>query len=279
MPTENKDKNKDLNLVRELFTNIKAQVCSSLELLDEPLRGMFVKIKEEFDTKLAALPPTEQVPASLDLSYQLQSLWSCLYSVNSMIQILNQSLTGMKSAQASALTAEIEKQVAEGKLLTPEAVAAKVTAELEAKTKAGELVPQAEVASLCSAAKTNGLAEGEKKVRDEITAAEAVAQTVGARKTALQTASFPLPNVDEVLRGTDEQFNAAKATAEARLADLKSKGISLNADLMSKVWLAEPAYNDFRTLVESIPALKGEQPFAGAGGSQKSEAGPVTFLV
>ena len=100
------------------------------------------------------------------------------------------------------------------------------------------------------------------------------------RTAALTTAGLPLPEPDQaaILRGTDELFNAAKTTVEARLKGITEAGLQLPAELLSACWQPEAEYQKFHKTVTSIPALKvrgGQataEPFASlpAGGGAAS---------
>lgn len=256
----------DLKVVRDTFTAINNQLCASTELLSEPLKGMFTSIKKEFDNKLAQLPPTEQVPASLDLGYQLQSLLSCLYSVDTMIGLLNQSLKGMSTQQASLVAEEIGKQIKEGVLVKQEDVAAQVATEVEAKVTAGELVAKDAVVQLCAQAETNGIAKGEAKLRTELEQQAAATAQIATRKTTLATAGVVITDAEaaKILGGTDEEFATRQKRYETRLTELTGKGFSLNApELLVNLWKEDAEYGAFVNVITAIPALKGQgEPFA-----------------
>lgn len=276
MPAEATDK-KQLEVIRHALQQSQQVCAQSAELLDEPLRSMFTGLKKQFDDKLTALPPTEQVPAAMDMNWQLQSLYWCLDHLNTMFKTLNQSLSGMKSAQASLVTTALEQQLRDGKIFNADGLATAVAAEVKRLTDAGDLVTKEVSAQLCSSAKLNGVAEGETKVREEIAAAEARAKKAGERKTALQTASLPLPLDEAVLELPDEQFAARQTAATNRIAELAKDGIQLNSDLLPNVWQEEKEYTGFKKLVASIPALKSgapvPEPFARPPGAAAGEAG------
>ncbi len=268
---------KDFLALRTLLLGIQTQLCGTDPLtLEEPFRATFNGLKAEFEAALAKLPAAE--PAPQDLGVQLQSLWSCFYSLNSLFN----SLLGSTKAQKCAVETEIARQVTAGDLIPRAVLPARVTEQVTAQVTAGELVPKATVEQLCSVAKTNGLTEGEKKVRDEIAAKAAVTAKVAERTTALQTAGLPLPDaeIERLLGGTDEEFAAHRTRVEAHLAQFKDKGIQLaaNSTARAKAWLAADAFKGFLALADGIPSLKGggAEPFA--NGLAKSPASPGFFV-
>ena len=281
MPTAAVPNAQQLAVIRQAFAGAQ-QLCSDAEqLLDEPFRSMFTSIKRQFDEKLTAMPPTEQVPAALDMNYQLQSLHWCLESLTQMVRTLNQQLSGMKTATASAITAAIEAQIKEGKLFNVEGLNSAVAAEVKRRTDAGEILPKDTVTQMCSTSEANGITKGEKKVRDELAAQAELAKKIGERKTGCTTASMPLPANETLLGGTDEEFATRRTTAEGRVKELKDAGFSLNADLLANVWLPEGEYKNFRAMIDTVPGLKGPGvTLAGAGASRKeSAAQPANVLI
>jgi hypothetical protein len=271
-----------LRVIRQALSSAQQLCAQSADLLDEPFRSMFTGLKKQFDEKLTAMPPTEMVPAATEMHWQLQSLFYCLDRLNEMVRTLNQSLSGMKSATASTVSAAIEAQVKEGKLITAEALATAVTAEVENRTKSGELIAKDTVTQMCSTAEGNGMVKGEAKVRQEIAAAADLTKKIGERKTGITTASLPLPPTEDLLGGTDEEFATRRTTAEGRLKELGEAGFSLNSDLQARVWLPESAYKDFRALLDTMPGLKGgAQPFATGTAPKPGETaeGKLGFIV
>lgn len=289
MPPEPKD-TKDVKVVVGLVKSIQQQICAAVDLLDSPFKETFLGIKAEFDSVVAKLPLTDAVPAALELSQQLQSLWSCLYSVNSLVTFLNGSLDSMKKnmngQMNSAVTAELNRRIAAGELIAKENIAVKVQEQVTSMTTAGDLVPKATVTQLCADAKNVGLTEGEKKVRDEFEAKTKLDQKVTERKATLQTAGLPIPDaeIEKLLGGTDDEFAANKTRLETQLAEFKSKGITLAADspIRSKAWLPADQFKNFLALTDGIPSLKsngGGEPFANGGAAGTPASGSLPFPV
>lgn len=270
-PTDGTDP-KDLKVIKQVLEATRNQVNSSLELLDEPLRGMFTNIKGQFDTMLAQLPPTEQVRGALDLGWELQSLHSCFQSLNSMFEMLNQSLSAARKDAANMpakIADAIKAKVDAGELIAKDAVAGLIATEVTKKITAGELVAKEVHTQLCSEAKNLGLTEGEAKLRKEQADAAAAATLIAERKTALQTAGLPLPEgaVESVLGAADDVFTAARTEVATRVKDLQKIGVANNSPLLAKAWLPKEQYDTVHaTTRETLATLKtGGEPFAKPG--------------
>lgn len=274
---------KDLKVVRDLFGSIGKQLCSGADNLSEPLKGMFLGIKKQFDEKLAGLPPTEQVPAALDLNYQLNSLHWCLQGVDQMIQILNQQLSGTSAQMASLVAGEIEKQIKEGTLIKKEDVAIQITTAIETQVKAGDLITKDLSTQLCSQAETNGITKGETNLRNQLAAQAEAAKKIGERKATLQTAGVTIldSDVEKILGGTDDEFKTRQKRYDTRLVELTGKGFSLNSpDLLSNLWKEDAEYSAFVNVISAIPSMKGQgEPFAGGHKPNTSSSGNKPMLV
>ena len=137
------------------------------------------------------------------------------------------------------------------------------------------------VTQLCSEARNLGITDGEKKVRDEIAAAEARAKKIGERKAALQKCGLPLPDatLDNLLAGTDEEFGVAQKKAEDRIAALRTKGVALNSQspLAMKVWLPEDQYQVFESL--ALETIKGGDPMLTPPTQPGSKIGMLAIIV
>jgi len=128
---------KDLNTIKEVLTSFRTQICGAADTLGEPWKGQFLALKGDYDKMLSGLPPTDQVsasagklrpdePAALEANSQLSCLHAALSSATSLSVMLGSAMASLsgKSAEASAaqlasaVRAEIEKQVAAGTLFT-----------------------------------------------------------------------------------------------------------------------------------------------------------------
>jgi hypothetical protein len=261
---------KDVKAIREFLTNIRTQVCGMADFLSEPWKTHFNDLKKHYDDAIAALPPTDAVPAALEANHHLACFYSCLANANALANMLGSALDSMirKNAETvttalnSAVGGEIEKLVTAGTMFRKETVDGKITEAIGARVKAGELVEKETHTQLCTAAKDLGFKEGEKKVRDEITAKEARKSLINTRRASLQTCGLPVPDekLEEALAGTEEQFKAAQTTAENRIAALQKKGVALNSKspLLAKVWLPQEQWEVFESL--AVETLRGGDP-------------------
>ncbi len=260
----------DTKIIRALLDSVKAQICASAELVSEARRTTLDGLRQQFEAVIAKFSPEAATEPNAE---QVQSLCSAITSFNSLFTLLNETLADARKNFAtqlnSAVETEIKRRMDAGELIGKEAVAVRVQQEVSTLTSKGDLVPKETVNQLCATAKATGLTEGEAKVRTEVAAKEALATKVKERTATLQTAGLPIPEaeVEALLGGTDEVFNAHKARCEKQLGDFKSKGLQLNADnpLRAKAWLDEGKFKDFLGMADAIPALKraGGELFAG----------------
>ena len=257
---------KDLNTIKEVLTSFRTQICGAADTLGEPWKGQFLALKGDYDKMLSGLPPTDQVPAALEANSQLSCLHAALSSATALSVMMGSAMASQagKGAEASAaqlasaVGAEIEKQIAEGTLFKAEGVEVKIAERI----KTGDLVAKETCTQFCSAAKDLGLAEGEKKVRAEIAASAARQSLITTRKADLQNCGLPIPDarLEGVLAGTGEEFTAVQALAQSRIAALQQKGVALNSNspLAAKVWLPEEQWQVFESL--AVETLKGADP-------------------
>ena len=274
---------KDLNTIREVLTSFRTQICGAADTLGEPWKGQFLALKGDYDKMLSGLPPTDQVPAALEANSQLSCLHAALSSATSLSVMQGSAMASLsgKSAEASAaqlasaVGAEIEKQIAEGTLFKAEGVEVKIAERI----KTGDLVAKETCTQFCSAAKDLGLAEGEKKVRAEIAASAVRQSLITTRKAELQTCGLPIPDarLEGVLAGTGEEFTAAQALAQSRIAALQQRGVALNSNspLAAKVWLPEEQWQVFESL--AVETLKGADPLVTS--ATPAAGGPPRVMV
>ena len=226
---------KDLNTIKEVLTSFRTQICGAADTLGEPWKGQFLALKGDYDKMLSSLPPTDQVPAALEANSHLSCLHAALSSATSLSVMMGSAMASMAGTSAEAMTAqlasavgaEIEKQIAAGTLFKAEGVEVKIAERI----KTGDLVAKETCTQLCSAAKDLGLAEGEKKVRAEMAASAARQSLITTRKAELQICGLPIPDarLEGVLAGTGEEFTAAQALAQSRIA--------LSRRVRSGLWL------------------------------------------
>ena len=231
-----------------------SQVVTTLEALSSdaqmagPLLKMFQGLKDEYNSILVKLPPTDQVPAANEAHWNLQHFFSCLTSTNALLSYLT---TRMSEMQKNSYNSET--------------LAAKITAELDAKVKAGEFFPKSTVDSLCSAAKDLGIKEANEKAQADATAAAAKATLLASRKQLLTTNSLPLPENEEALLGTDEEFTAAQARVKQQTEVLVGFGVALNSEPIRKAWAGEAEFKNYADLLKGVVVkkTKADEPFAG----------------
>jgi len=125
---------KDMNTIRGVLTSFRTQICGAADTLGEPWKGQFLALKGDYDKMLSGLPPTDQVPAALEANSQLNCLHAALSSATSLSVMLGSAMASLagKSAEASAaqlasaVGAEIEKQIVAGTLFKAEGVEEKI---------------------------------------------------------------------------------------------------------------------------------------------------------
>ncbi len=240
---------------RNVLTQQRAACLTAAQAAQEPFASQYKDIVRQCDEALAALPADDQ-PVEDKHNTALASLF---VSSNGLCMLLNSALETERRNSGSAVQTEITRRVTAGELFTKDSLASAVQSEIKKLTDAGEYVPKATVTQLCSEAKTNGLTEGETRVRNEMAAKAAAEQKIAERKTALQTAGFPVPETDmeKFLGGTDEEFNARRTRAQTRQEALKTQGYVIqSAHLLTNLWREDAEYKAFEKTIEEIPALK-----------------------
>lgn len=206
-----------------------------IDKLPEGLRADFVRLKKDMDDTLAKLPPTDQVPAALDVSYALQSFCNTFERMQNYMNELTTRMTTI-AKEASDKAAAYQGQLD--------------------KITNGELITKAAATELCTAAR----AQERDAMKPTI---------VGMRKQQIELAGLPLPT-DELL-GLPEaeytpRFDAAKANVAAlseRGFKLKGKGDGLVKEL---AWHTAEAFQGKLTAFGDVlgaPARSGE-PLLGA---------------
>jgi hypothetical protein len=259
---------KDVKGFRSFFENVRSQACSMAATTTGPLKQVWDDLAAKYASALETLP--KEADGNWSVIDKIDCFFNSLVSANAAASVATLELSKANSATASTLasaaTNEIARQIGTGDLIPKADLAAKIEAGFTAKVTAGDFVPKDLSTSLCSQAKLNGIAEG--KLAEQKAQADAAAKIVliETRKTALTTASLPLPEgeVAAFLGASEEDFTKAKTTFAARVEDLKKAQITLAAELLGNLWLDEARYAVFASTVKSIPALKlNHEPLAG----------------
>jgi len=216
--------------IREAANGINTCLASLDDILEEPLKSKFLAVKQQINKVLASLPPTDQVPAPASNNDILRQLLYAFSGVQQMVAALTETAktarADVQTARAS-ITGEVEKAIGE-------------------KVKAGELLPKA---------------DHEKGVNDALAGAktewQAELKVIGDRRTAIASASLPVP-ADEKLAGKDEEFKARQEQAKARAEALKS--LKVPADKLTALcWDADQATFDM-----AIEMAKANAPASGS---------------
>jgi hypothetical protein len=270
---------KDLKGLRDFCNNIRAQACSMAATTSGPLKQVWDDLAEKYNQILSGLPTTTD--GTYDLASQISCFFSALVNANAVASMATMALGTANSTLATNTTLEVNRLVESGELIRKADLAAKIETGVTAKV-AADFVAKDTATQLCSDAKLTGIAEGKAAALADITAAEARKTVIATRSAALTTAGLPLPDaeVEKILGGTEEEFNAAKALFETRKAEIKTAGITLaSAPLLAKLWLVEDKYAAFRGYINEIPALKvTPEPFAG-GGNPSGAPAPVRVVI
>jgi len=252
--------NKDLTGVRDFVANLHTQFASAATVIGPACATLFDEVAGKLKGVLEGLPKDET--AATHAGWALPENWAfeALGAANNLVSGLSLEV-GRQKQLASAAVLNIGPNVlsdalkAGTHLLKADHDAALASAVAAATAN---MVPKDKVDQLCSAAKSLGATEGRAALQAELDARLAGDKLATDRMAALTTAGLPVPDADQtaILRGTDELFNAAKATAETRLKGITEAGLQLPAELLSAVWGGEPEYQKFHKTVTSIPALK-----------------------
>lgn len=240
----------------------------NFDQLPAPMAAMMKEFKGKLDANLAALPPTDQVPASLDAAGMLHYTCNRLADFDQFLSQLMAGMPGMVTACHSAADARLDARVAEA---------------LAAKVAAGEFVPKDAAAtalnSAVAAAREDGVADG-----------LARAAKHSARAEQLKAAN--LPAAEAVLALADDAFATALQTATER--QTKAAALVLTGAPMEFAWdffapaeawaaqlaanttahaAAEKAVAGAKTATQSAPAAKRPDPFQGGGAPAAGWAG------
>lgn len=218
---------------------------NGMDDLGEPFATLFANVKQQMNGLLSKLPPTDGVPAAQEAGWILNCLMSSLTNTQLML-----NHTGMRMKELATRNSASD----------PAALQGAVDKAIEDKIAAGEIIKKDIHLSLCSNAKSEGLTEGEQKVRDEIAAKEKKGQLIAERKNFLTTNGLPLPAEDAALDGTDDEFKARTETAKARVEKLKGHKVALNSPVMPYVWADEKEFKGVETALTAQRASAGAPP-------------------
>ena len=229
--------------VRQFFTQQLTALGNLLGQLKEPWASEFRKLKDQYDSVLKSLPPSEQAPAALEANSQLTAVFSSLVSAQSVITYLSNEIIGLGKKHDESASQLVTYQ--------------QRCTDFDAKLKNGDLVERQKVTELCSASEKNGLEAGRKEVRDEVAKKEAAAQVIVTRKELLASAQLPVP-ADALLAGSDDEFKARQEKVATRTADLRKKGLSLNSKtLIDAAWADDAAFAGHLSLIDSVLSERG----------------------
>jgi len=279
---------KNIGIIRKGYTEMSQSLCGMSDLLDEPFKGTYLTMKKGFDDFLAGLPPTDQVPAALDVNAMMQSMLSQMIGMSSMCSSFCSKMNEMKAgyagrveaavagALASGVDAEITRRITDGQLFDAAGVEAKIAGAKK------DLIPKTEAESLCSAARQAGITEGKAAAATEAQALAAQKAVIETRKVSLATAAIPLPfdSIDALLAGTDVEFEARRAEAEARLTELKGLGVAYNSadPIWGRVWGPKADYESFLSISKAAFAGREDVDVFALGSKRTSSAPPKGFI-
>lgn len=199
-------------VIRDSANQIATCIASMLDYLEEPLKGKFLEVKNQINAMLAGLPETDKVPAALDSNLVLQQLLSILGCAQSMMTNLTEAAKGANEKLAA----------------TRASLGQDIEAAITAKVTAGDLVKKADAETRV----TNAVNQARSDFQQE-------QRIVSERRLALNSLSLPVP-ADDKLTGKDEDFNARRDTAKARIDKLKEFKIAPER-LVTLAWNTDQA--------------------------------------
>jgi hypothetical protein len=269
------------------MNGIRTQVCSASEAFSDPVKALTTELTTKIDSFISGLPK-EDVCGDWRLEDRLDTLFALLSSCSAVASQAGLEVSKLKADQqvqfAGAMDAEIAKRVTAGDLFTKEAHQTAMAGAIKTQPDASAFIPKDTVTQLCADAKALGVKEGEKRVRDEESAKETTRQQISKRKEALQKAGLPIPEAknEQVLAGTDEQFETLQTTYRTRLETLQKNGVQLagSTTLLPKLYLPEEAYNTFAETVSGIDAFKVPpvEPLAGDPNGTPTKKGRILIM-
>lgn len=212
------------------------------------------KLLRQFCTSNIALlnkliPQTADASAAAELKTQLASIERLQTSIGADVAagadaddgLLEKAFDLLEQSRnaATALAARLETTVQQ-------------VAGFEGRVKSGDLLTKEIATEMCTAAGKTATEAAEKKAREEFSAKEAAAKRVTERRAALQTASLPLPETDELLGTDDAVFAAARTEAEKRLTPYKDK-IPVSSKVLARyAWCSATDLPNWEGIVKEI---------------------------
>lgn len=244
-------KNKSIKICRTAFQQAAHSLNAALPELGEGADGPIKKLIASMtaaDGELAALEGQETEDAAHSLS-------AVTTSTQQIVSALTENLN-----RCARETHEAKQQA--------HSLNAKVT-DFEGRLTSGALVPKEKAQELADLARKEGALEAENKFK-----------VAGTRRHSLSSAGVPLPLMDELLGGTDEEFKALSTTAGARHTDLKKRFHSLNGTpaMQRLCWAPEAEFKRDLELIEiavkpsSVPGRA--EPLLGGGGGGGTNKSP-----
>lgn len=248
-------KPEEVVMLRSMCSQVITAVNGLTDELSEPLLTMFKGLKDEYNAILSKLPLTDAVPAAQEASWHLNSFLSCLTSTQALLSYMTTRLGQVKAATNSAVD---EKQIQSA---------------IDARVASGDLVPKDKVTMLCSAAKDTGVQEEKSRAAQEKAAADQRAATIASRKQVLATNGLPIPQDEQVLLGTDDEFAAAQKRVKAQADRLIGIGVKgENTLAMSQAWCSAQEFDRIAAILEETGKAKSgsrvSEPFAKGADNQ-----------
>lgn len=232
---------------REIGDQMLTSVNSFMDILEEPFKGKFLQVKNDINTMLASLKPSDQAPAALESNAALRQVMYALANAQSMMK----EMTSMVMTRAS--------------------VTDEVTKAIEAQTKEGKLFTKANLDQMVADAKTAAETSIRKTIEDE-------GKLAKARTEILTKAGLPVPDVKHLVVGDEAAFVARQGEVTARVNELKPFGLKADR-VLSLAWDTDkPAYDATVNLLKDVCPAKGAaaRPAGGGGGSPFIKPGSTT---
>ncbi len=188
--------------VRGFFETTITQLNGVDASLPDALKLQVKSMRDGMNSVLAKMPPLDQVPAAMDLSYVMNHVREMVTRCNEICATALNNMNKLSLDSHNSLTS-LNSQVSD----------------YANRVKEGKLMPKESV---------EGLIEAARKQEREAIAKES--KLLGERRTLLMSASAVLPLEDASLLGTEEEFTARQAEAKRRTDLLTAEtGLSLNS--------------------------------------------------
>lgn len=220
---------------RELGTQMLTSVNGFMDILEEPFKGKFLQVKNDINTMLASLKPSDQAPAALESNAALRQVMYALANAQSMMK----EMTSMVMTRAS-MTDEVEKGI-------------------QAQIKEGKLFTKANYDQMVNDAKTAAETAIRKNIEDE-------GKLAKTRTEILTKAGLPVPDHKHLVVGDEAAFVTRQAEVTTRVNELKPFGLKPER-ILSLAWDTDKAsYDTTLTLLKDVcPPKAGAARPAGGG--------------